>query len=110
MTWYDVDPALRRQVEAGEPAALRQFVEDIAAAYGITIHYTADPLEWRSVRNEAHGPPAVDKIAAAILVHELSHNIAGPCPRTGLTVPGLLRTGRCSVWPVNTKPGTLPPV
>jgi hypothetical protein len=71
-------------VLAGDPVVLRRFLEAIAMQHDVEITWTSDRGSWRSRRGHVFIPPPIDKTAAAIGLHELSHNIAGPCPRSGV--------------------------
>jgi hypothetical protein len=73
-----------RGVVAGDPAALRRLVEAIAAKHRVSIRWTADSNEWYATgRHTVSVPPPIDRVAAAICLHELAHCVAGRCPRTG---------------------------
>jgi hypothetical protein len=81
----EAETQLHRQVLAGNPAAMRQFVESIAERYGITIQWTA--RDWYACGKFASVPPPVDTSALAICLHELSHAVLGPCPGVGAHQP-----------------------
>ena len=87
MTWFDVDPSLRKRVLAGEEAALRVYVETyLFRRHGITWTYTADSDKWYAVpaKKIVSAPPPCDLRAAAICAHEAAHAILGAsCPNTG---------------------------
>jgi hypothetical protein len=71
----------RRLVEAGDPGAMRRFLEALAQEHAISIEWTADSDKWfaRVASRFVSIPPPIDRVAFAIGLHEECHVIGGPC-------------------------------
>src|SRR5215204_2085442 len=86
MTWFDVDPMLRKRVQAGEAPAMKVYCEQyLFKPNSIDVHYTADSTQWfaRVKSRMVSVPPPIDGTALATIGHEVGHVILGVCPNTG---------------------------
>ena len=86
----------RQRVEAGDPAAMRSFLERLCREQKISIIWTANSDQWlaRGLR-EVSIPPPIDHSAFAIALHEVGHCLAGPCAGSHHQAQREGRTHRC---------------